>query len=448
VAWQILRVVACHALDFDARVVPACLTMPLAHELERSATDAVESILGTLLPTTAAAQLYLPTRCAGMGFSSPVHTAALARCANVVERGPVLRATVQDWGHTAAEAGTVDGADDAPTDLAAHLVVHGIQGLTADGRPSALGGLTSAGFRPLLPQKHLLSHYLRYAADGALGTLLDTADTETAARLRSSSGPTAGRLFTADMNHESLHLQDTVWCVAAKWRLGLPVCPATPCSLLTGDGRSCGSCGDRAGRHAVSCPHGPLVNLRHRRVGEAWTHVFQEAGAVVRSEVYMADMRTSAGTDAVLDLLTLGPESLDQLWMDVTVRHPLDVRYLARAAAADGACNLQAERDKTLKYPARGGWSVSPLAHETFGRLGDTAESILLMADVAAKRADALAGRASSSRCRRWRALLDAAVHVGVAHQLLAASAGPLGVRPTTGHGAVDLEFLELGRPR
>ena len=84
----------------------------------------------------------------------------------------------------------------------------------------------------------------------------------------------------------------------------------------------------------------------------------------------------------------------------------------------------KAEKEKQDHYPARSGRAVWPVAHETWGRLGTIAESLLLACGAASARRAYRCGRIAGGRLRQWRARLDATLHRGIASQLASSRFG------------------------
>ena len=97
--------------------------------------------------------------------------------------------------------------------------------------------------------------------------------------------------------------------------------------------------------------------------------------------------------------------------LDVTIRHPLAVKYAAQAARSDGAAARIAEASKRERYPASaaaGLQAVVPFAVETFGRLGSSALRLLHGArQRAIERDELLRGWAGTAMFQRWLCLLS-----------------------------------------
>ena len=95
-----------------------------------------------------------------------------------------------------------------------------------------------------------------------------------------------------------------------------------------------------------------------------------------------------------------------------------------------GYAAQRAELEKLARYPPAAGKAVWPLAHETFGRLGERAEELLQQCAAIATRRAHRRGRQPGNVLRNWRARLDATLGRGLAAQLHQASAGTPG-QPT-----------------
>ena len=123
--------------------------------------------------------------------------------------------------------------------------------------------------------------------------------------------------------------------------------------------------------------------------------------------------------EAWLDVWAFGAPGLEDVLVDITVRHPRAPTYRTAAAASAGATAAKADDDKACRYPPANG-----AARETWGRLGDSAEGLLVRCAGTAARRDYLRGRVPGPRLRRWRAQPDAALHKAIAAQLRAARYG------------------------
>ena len=184
---------------------------------------------------------------------------------------------------------------------------------------------------------------------------------------------------------------------------------------------------DSEGDHAVCCGTGPLRTHRHDGLADIYTKIFEEVGAVARREVFVPELTGVA--EAWLDVWGYGLVELPDALLDITVRHPRASRYMPAAARVHGHAAEDAEDEKAAKYPPRGGRSVIAVAHETWGRLGSSAEQLLATCAAIAARREHRRGRTAGNCLRRWRAQLDAELHRSVAAQLAAARHGLPGRR-------------------
>ena len=197
---------------------------------------------------------------------------------------------------------------------------------------------------------------------------------------------------------------------------------------------------DDAGDHAVGCPCGPLCAFRHDELADIWADLFEQAGAIARREVFVPEL--TGKQEAWLDVWAFGLPELPDALLDITVRHPRAQRYRPASERHAGACAQRAEAEKRDRYPAAGGRAVIPIVHETWGRLGTTAEDLLLALSAAAARRAYRRGRTAGPDLRKWRARLDAALQRSIAAQLDAAWNGLPG-RPRQRRAPADLEALE-----
>ena len=136
----------------------------------------------------------------------------------------------------------------------------------------------------------------------------------------------------------------------------------------------------------------PLAILRHENLADAWADIAQETGAIVRRDVFVLEF-SIAKEEAWLDVWAGGLPELSDVLLDVTIRHPRASRYMPTAATQAGSTAAHAEGEKQARYPPASGRSVVALAHETWGRLGASAEAFLVRCATMAARRDHLCGR-------------------------------------------------------
>ncbi len=230
--------------------------------------------------------------------------------------------------------------------------------------------------------------------------------------------------------HLPLPLTDRQWAYATRWRLGLDVIPlGSPTGENTRESGAvaCGALLERSGDHAVACDTGPRRNFRHNTVADAYADMFEALNApIIRREAYAAEMSNPSG-EAWMDLWVSGLPEFQDLLADVTVRHPFAIRYQPHAAAVDGSAAAVGAVVKRRRYPSKAGRQVTPLGHETWGRLGDDAEDLLARCQAVATRLAHRAGRSPPAFLKHWRPVLDATLAREVASQLHFAAAGTPG---------------------
>ena len=423
--YTIARRVIAHALDYDAGILTCSSLLPHAGDVDnvvlRIAAATLDIRPDDVSPEVLQ-QMQLPTRCAGVQMDMPSRLIPLARAARLIEVGPAVRAAVTSWG--AADSTKYDGVQEAVADgLVQMLSARGVTALGAGGRPVDGGKpMDTACFRPAIPERHLLSKYLRHTADNMYSSLLETSDAMNRTRLLSAAGPTAGASFVAPLSVPGVHFTDRQWTEALRWRLGMSQFGLQAyCQNEMGTTEEiCGEVLDED--HAVECPRGPMRKRRHDDLADVHADILEESGAVVRREVFVPEF--SRQTDAWLDVWAYGVLELPDVLLDITVRHPRAERYQPLAADVPGRAAAQAETEKQQRYPAAAGRNVWPIAHETWGRLGDRAEDFLQWCAATCARRAHRRGRLPGNSLRRWRAQLDATLHKGVAQQLVSARNG------------------------
>ncbi len=298
-----------------------------------------------------------------------------------------------------------------------------------------------------MPEKHLLNQYVRASAAVAYDALLALADARGQARLRSASGPTAGSTYSAELATPDVALSDRQWSYAARWRLGLLTAPLTyTCGNLTRDQARCGADLDSFGDHCVLCGTGPWRNQRHNALCEVWGDIFEEIGGHSRLEAFVEELCRGCRRDAIIDVWAHGLADTPDILADITVRHPVWPTYMPQAADETGYTAQRAEHEKLVKYPPVPGCTVTPLAHETFGRLGTRAEELLVRCAAIATWRAHRRGREPGPVLKNWRTRLDAALMRGVVHQLHRACTGTSGA-PTVRRCRADIANPELGCP-
>ena len=272
-----------------------------------------------------------------------------------------------------------------------------------------------------------LSKLLRVSAQTRHTEMLRDADRRTATRIRSAGGLTAGKSLVAPASLQQTHFTDEQFTEVLRWRLGCtqPELQARCQNFAASTGECCNEQLDAHGDHAVICSYGPLRIKKHDQYADYVAEILCETDAHVRREVWVKEFRTPAA-DAWLDVWAFGGMTIQDVLIDVTIRHPMATAYQPSASQEDGAAARNAEAAKVERYPTSGGRSVTPFAVETWGRLGETAEHALEEFAAEATRHKRLRGfdASAASFLRRWRACLDAVLSKGIARSLNAARHG------------------------
>ena len=281
--------------------------------------------------------------------------------------------------------------------------------------------------RPAAPSRHMLSSLLKASAEASQKLLMQAADCRDRTRLLSAGGPTAGKSLVAPAGLQATHFCDEDFVAVLHWRLGCHALgdPGICRNFASSTGCECGTNLDHHGDHAVCCPYGPLRIKRHDAIADCLADTVSETGAHVRREAYVKAFSTPQA-EAWLDIWAFGALHIQDLLIDVTVRHPTSSAYQPLASNEGGTAARAAEAQKLDRYPSRAGRSITPFAVETWGHLGPAAEGLLQTlaseATLHARRRGHMV--TASAFLRRWRATLDAILHRGVAMSLMAARCG------------------------
>ena len=166
----------------------------------------------------------------------------LARAVRLEEHGLALRAAICSWGVDEETARQHDGVNQATGEgLLGLLAAQDITAIGGGGRPVAAAQAEAAGpLRPQVPMKHLLSCYLKHAADAKYAQVLEASPSETRTLMFSAAGPTAGSSFSAPLNVPGVHYSDRQWTEALRWRLGVRATAHGTCKNERMDERACG----------------------------------------------------------------------------------------------------------------------------------------------------------------------------------------------------------------
>lgn len=209
------------------------------------------------------------------------------------------------------------------------------------------------------------------------------------------------------------------WLIAFRYRLGLhsSLGAAERCQLSKRDGEICGAALDPGLRHPTLCGKGPCHVRAHTALVTVLARDLEKAGAAVDIERVVPEWYalTDAGIEeARLDLVTRFPGAPWAERIDVTIRSPFSSKFDrangGRATAEQpGVAAKEGENDKHHRY----GDGVSPLALESFGRMG--AEGLALLQRLRRMSLDYGKRRSGSGRpvglnLRELRARLEAAL--------------------------------------
>ena len=212
-----------------------------------------------------------------------------------------------------------------------------------------------------------------------------------------------------------------------RWRLGIAeICEIPKCrNLVAKTMEECGEARDCHGDHAACCSYGPLRIKRHDNIADSLADMILKTGAHVRREAYVRAFSTPR-SEAWLDIWAFGGLHIEDLLIDVTVRHPMASAYQPAAASRAGAAAAAAEEMKLDRYPGNGGRCATPFAVETWGRLGLSAEQLMESLASEATRHSRRRGHDATAGgfLRKWRATLDVVLNKELASALVASRYG------------------------
>ena len=208
-----------------------------------------------------------------------------------------------------------------------------------------------------------------------------------AALLSRSSTRTHNLLLACSMPHASdwlvtppipslgLSLRSENFRTAAKFRLSIPLfSEAFACPALSGEGKVCGDWMDVFGDHAACCHYGTSLVFRHNNVRDILGHSARAAGlsAVVLEKKNLVTGSKAKPGDITVQQYHRGFESTA---FDVTITHPLQVKYLKVAMEEAGVVAEEAHDRKLLKHfeaCKKEGIQFVPLAWESTGGATET----------------------------------------------------------------------------
>ena len=308
----------------------------------------------------------------------PTLTAPLARAAYIIEAGHAVRKAVCSWGYDLTTAKAVDGAVAAVTDGIFDMMSQRGAILTSPGviQPAAQTSQHVPPdvdlLRPAAPDSHMLSVLLRACAQAGRDNLVAGSSQRDKTRLASAGGAGAGKSLVAPAGLQAAHFSDEHFTEILRWRLGCraPGEPGRCRNFAASTGEPCEAKLDCHGDHAAGCSYGPLRIRRHNAYADCLSDMIAETGAHVRREAYVKAFATPEH-GAWLDIWAFGSIHIQDLLVDVTIRHPMADAYQPHAAEQPGYAAGIAEHQKPERYPEKDGRSVVPFAVETWGRLGE-----------------------------------------------------------------------------
>ena len=217
------------------------------------------------------------------------------------------------------------------------------------------------------------------AAPGAVGR-------RNAARLRSARGGPASAWLGAVGAAATTRLGDDAFRLAGRLRAGLGSALAfavPPCRCRNGN--------SALPDHPLICQRlAKLIQLRHDILVSTWRLIISKAGCSSSAEPRYAALRAAGGAAPGAkrgDLVASLPGGR-VIVGDVVVAHPLAPSHLRAAAERSGATAATAADGKRERLGAvceGAGYEFVPLAHESYGRLGRGALSLVsTLGDIAA----------------------------------------------------------------
>jgi hypothetical protein len=172
-----------------------------------------------------------------------------------------------------------------------------------------------------------------------------------------------------------LSLRSDNFRVALKFRLGVPVYERPfPCPAVSADGKTCREIMDVFGDHALGCRHGPSLVFRHNNVRDILGHAARGAGlaAVVLEKKNLVTGSKSKPGDITVQQYHRGFTSTA---FDVTISHPLQLKYISTAMEEGGLAANEAHDRKLQKHLPnceKEGIQFVPLAWESTGGATET----------------------------------------------------------------------------
>ena len=360
VAFALLRFCAgtCRIVHLAKVVPPDCLQRFLWN-LDEAMVATAQHCGGLVLNHVAREQLFLPTRLGGVGFMSSLRTAP-----------PAFVTTLQRF---LAEGSHTLKVPDQVTSLARIEYPSALQALERASPPTASQALQwldqPTAFSSVHDDFSSLKWWNDLLAQSVRKSLLDSVNARDRARLLCQGDGNSGCwLEPCPSESLGLRLSSSEFSILLKWWLGLPVMPDAP-------GCSCPLCGDAAdifGDHALACRRGGFYP-RHTAVRSFLWHLGTAAGLRTTCEVGLGGLERPA------DVLFSHWKGGAPLAVDAVVVHPLNPSTPFSQVQSGEESLVTAEQEKRNKSESAcqaAGVQFAPFALSTFGRMGDTAQSI------------------------------------------------------------------------
>ena len=191
----------------------------------------------------------------------------------------------------------------------------------------------------------------------------------------------------------------------------------TPCRLVNkSTGEPCGHFMRGIVTHSHVCRCGPARQRAHTALKRMMAAELRRLHFETDIERVVPEL-SSPESDAIMDLVTFSPDCFSRFLVDVTVRTP-NASRCTHASVKPGEAASFGASDKRERY----GESVLAIPLETYGKLGEEAESALWTLAQAAQRAG---GNGTASRIHRaWKVKMQRVVLRAVADVALLAMNG------------------------
>ena len=230
--------------------------------------------------------------------------------------------------------------------------------------------------------------------------------------LISSGGCGVGKFWSTVPSHPAQHMDNDHFKMSAAIRLGIVEVPrGAVCQIEKATKNGCDDKCLQSIRMPLTHPHlcrvGPARLRPHNAIRDKLAHLLHRAGARCDKEravpdLYRVDPDSGRVTEAILDVVSSFPGGISQTLLDVTVRCPHAGRY-EKADSRCGDAAAGGEWDKQERY----GDCVSPVAFETYGRLGAVSVRHLQSLASSAQARLAPSDSCRSGLCSHWRLALE-----------------------------------------